>query len=573
MRGKKGILLLVSAVVMAVVSVLTGVYLSSLVTEKRSSDTDRLAGQSLNLAEAGVNQALAELRKRIGTDLRVKVEAITKASTVNAYAADPLGFIRDYAYASGEPQFSISGNKAVLTITPVTLNSTVEDEGDFEQTTITITSAGTPLMNLADELFYFYYTYEIESKGRITRYTPALEKTVALAPNDFTLVIRRDNFAKFALFTNHHMTVNGGTVWFTSNTNFSGPVHTNDRFSFASNPSASFTDVVTQHKDTARFYNDGGKTLFLDDYRNEDIDVPQFSTTDGSTFFRGEGIINLESSLNAEDLKQEATAGQNLSNGVYLPLDSSNNVVGGIYVNGSIGSNSDNPVITMAVDSNDNSQYTIVRGSNTYVVTVDLVNNQTTFVDPVNGTHTYSGIPDGAGDEGILIYVDDDIAGLSGVVQHATHITVSSSRNVVIKDNITYQNYVASPLNADDYENMLGIIAWNGNVSIGATASNNVSIHAIIMAEHGIFTVDNYDSGSSRGTATLLGGVITDYYGPFGTFSGGSALSGYGRNFVYDPRVQNGVTPPYFPYMTSFTSNIEPSDALYKKTVWRQKEG
>ncbi|MCK9595388.1 MAG: DUF4900 domain-containing protein [Candidatus Omnitrophica bacterium] len=571
MRGKKGILLLVSAVVMTVVSVLAGVYLSSLVVEKRSSDTDRLAGQSLNLAEAGVNQAMAELRKRIGTDLRLKVEAIQNASTVNAYASNSLGFIRDYAYASGEPQFTVSGNKATLTITPVILNSDVD--GDFEQTTITITSAAAPSMDLSNELFYFYYTYEIESKGRITRYTPALEKTVVLAPNDFTLVVRRDNFAKFALFTNHHTTGTGTTVWFTSNTNFSGPVHTNDRFSFASNPSASFTDAVSQHKNTARFYNDGHNILYLDDYCNGEIDVPQFSTPAGETFYRGESIINLESSLNQQDLEDEATAGQNLGSGVFVPLDASNNVVGGIYVNGSLGTSSDNPVITLGVDAGNNPQYTIVRDSNTYVVTVDLANNQTTFADPVNGTNTYPGIPNGAGDEGILIYVDDDIAGISGVVQSATRMTVASRRNVVIKDNITYQSYTASPLNADDYQNMLGIISWEGNVSIGTTAPDNVNIHAIIMAQHGIFTVDNYQSGSPRGTAILLGGVITDYYGPFGTFAGGSALSGYGRNFVYDPRVQNGTTPPYFPYMTSFTTFIEPTDALYKKTVWRQKEG
>jgi len=567
-RGKKGILLLVSAVVMAVVSVLTGVYLSSLVTEKRSADTDRFAGQSLNLAEAGVNQAMAELRKRIGTDLRVKVGSIQNASTVNAYAANPLGFIRDYAYASGETQFTVSGDKATLTITPVALNSDVE--GDFEQTTITITAPSSPSMNLTDEKFYFYYTYEIESKGRITRYNPALEKTVALAPNNFTLLIRRDNFAKFALFTNHHRTSGGTTVWFTSSTNFSGPVHTNDRFSFANNPSATFTDEVTQHQNTARFYNNGD-TIYLDDYHNEEIDCPQFSSPD--SFARGESLINLESSLTQQDLQNQATAGQNLGAGVFVPVDSGNNVVGGIYISGNLGRSSDDPVITLGVDTGNNPQYTIVRSSKTYTVTVNRTTNQTTFVDPDTGTYTYSGIPDGQDNEGVLIYADDDIAGLSGVVQRDTRMTVSSQRSIVIDNNITYQDYNASPLNATGYNNMLGIIAWDGNVSIGATAPNNVNIHAIVMAQHGIFTVDNYDSGSSRGTATLLGGVITDYYGPFGTFSGGESRSGYGRNFVYDSRVLDGTTPPYFPYMTSFTSFIEPTDALYKKTVWRQKEG
>jgi hypothetical protein len=113
---------------------------------------------------------------------------------------------------------------------------------------------------------------------------------------------------------------------------------------------------------------------------------------------------------------------------------------------------------------------------------------------------------------------------------------------------------------------MLGIIAWAGDVRIGTSAPNNVEIHGIIMAPHGEFTVDNYDSGASRGTATLLGGVITDFYGAFGQFSGTTPLHGYGRNFVYDPRVLNGKTPPYFPYLSGFTAQDDLH--LDDKLIW-----
>jgi len=90
------------------------------------------------------------------------------------------------------------------------------------------------------------------------------------------------------------------------------------------------------------------------------------------------------------------------------------------------------------------------------------------------------------------------------------------------------------------------------------------------MAPHGVFTVDDYDSGSSRGTATLLGGVITDYYGAFGTFSGSSGMrTGYGRNFVYDNRVLKGMAPPYFPFMDKFTIDTPPD--LKTKMIWREK--
>jgi hypothetical protein len=91
------------------------------------------------------------------------------------------------------------------------------------------------------------------------------------------------------------------------------------------------------------------------------------------------------------------------------------------------------------------------------------------------------------------------------------------------------------------------------------------------MAPHGIFTVDNYDSGSPRGIVNLLGGAITDYYGAFGTFSGINQLSGYGRNFVFDTRMLGGTAPPYFPFMPFFMSGIEPPQVLDNKLDWQDQ--
>ena len=91
-------------------------------------------------------------------------------------------------------------------------------------------------------------------------------------------------------------------------------------------------------------------------------------------------------------------------------------------------------------------------------------------------------------------------------------------------------------------------------VRIGTSAPNNITINGIIMAPSGVFTVDNYNSGGYRGVATLLGGVITDYYGAFGTFNGTTNSTGYGRNFIYDSRMLQGYSPLYFPFMPNFTA-------------------
>ncbi|HSB77203.1 MAG TPA: hypothetical protein VLM91_00340, partial [Candidatus Methylomirabilis sp.] len=80
------------------------------------------------------------------------------------------------------------------------------------------------------------------------------------------------------------------------------------------------------------------------------------------------------------------------------------------------------------------------------------------------------------------------------------------------------------------------------------------TVHATVMTPNGEFRVDNYNSGPTRGTATILGGVIENTYGAFGTFSGNTPNTGYGRNFIYDTRMGRGMAPPFFPTIGSVIS-------------------
>ena len=93
------------------------------------------------------------------------------------------------------------------------------------------------------------------------------------------------------------------------------------------------------------------------------------------------------------------------------------------------------------------------------------------------------------------------------------------------------------------------------------------------MAPHGVFTVDNYRSRSPSGNVNLLGGVITDKYGPFGTFSGTTQRSGYGRNFIYDTRMLGAMSPPYFPTATDFMATAPMLDRGMKDmdVIWQDK--
>jgi len=569
MNKRKGIVLVVSLVVLAIMLVLTGVYFSSLLGEKRAADTEKFNFQSLDLAEAGANQAVAELRKRVRTDLNNALRNETRSSVLVAYVAgnNSIGLLRDYAFTAGNNQFVIAGNLATLAVAPISLNSGVQ--GNYS-TTITIQGNGNPT-NPRPDVYVFPYKYYIDATGAVTKSFPAVQKSVRLGNGSFTITVRRDNFAKFALFTAHHKTPSGTTVWFTANTNFTGPVSTNDRLSFALNPSAGFTEEVTQHKETARYYNNNDSVLLDADYNSYIdpntgqeviVDLPSFA----KGFERGYEIVNLESSVSQADLKKEAlgTFSEPGSSGIYIPNDGTT-VTGGVFIK----SNRGDIGVAMSVDGSGNAVYTLTRGStDTTVMTVNYATRQTS-VTTGGSTVTYSGLPDGTKEEGVLIYANNDISSFSGTVQKDSSVTVSSEKDIVITNHVQYQNYNAGPpINATGYNNVLGVLAWGGNVRIGSTAPSNLNVHAVVMAPHGVFTVDDYDRGSSRGLVNLLGGAITDFYGPFGTF-GGNTPTGYGRNFVYDARMLAGMTPPYFPYLSNFTSSDD--GGLDNVLTWQDK--
>lgn len=557
-KYRRAVILVVSCVILAVLLVLAGTFFHISLNEKRFSDTEKYNVQALSLADAGVSHGLAELRKRIRADLNVNLSAVTFSSDISGYVidGDSLGFLRDYAYPTGGTQFSVSSNQATLALPNFELNTQVR--GSYS-TTVIVTENGESYQDGSSEIYIFPYKYVVKSLASITAVTPNIQKRVQFSNGQFVITVRRDNFARYALFTNHHRTTSGVPVWFTNNTNFTGPVSTNDRFSFALNPSGAFSEEVTQHLTKARFYNNGSPKL-LDADSNPPRDVPTFQ----NGFSRGVDLINLESAITKDDLKSQALggfSGGSYPNGIYVPNNGSS-VTGGIYIKG-------DSTIGMSLDTNNNAVYTITQGSTTNTITVDYTNSQT-IVDTGSSTETYSGLPDGTDDEGVIVYSDDKITSLSGTIQRQSEVTISGEEDVIITNNIVYQDYSASPtLNATGFTNILGILSWGGNVRIGASAPNNVNIHATVMAPHGVFTVDNYNSGSPRGTATLLGGVITDFYGPFGTFAGGAPISGYGRNFVYDGRMLTGSSPPYFPTLSYFRSYDD--GGLDRRPLWQEK--
>ncbi len=404
-----------------------------------------------------------------------------------------------------------------------------------------------------DEISYTY-VYTITCLGRKINFNPPISLEVTVT-GKIEGVLRKENFARFALFTDRHVMGDGTTrVWFTDRTRFYGPVHTNGEFAFAYTPQ--FFDEVSSYSRTALFYN-GGNQRRLDADSNPPRDIPYFA----KGFVRGAPAINLPTvaytqlyaalsyfpndnfptySPTYSIIRQYLglpVSNQAPDNGIYTITIANG---GGIYVQGDAS-------IELGKDSLGRAVYTITQGSNTYVFTIDTQNNKT-YVKIGSKTIEINKIPNG------VIYVNGSVTSIKGIVQKDQRITVVAKSGITITHHITYEE---DPRNNPDAINVLGLLAETGNIILDPKNSNGTplqdpNIHAVLMAPNGVVQVANYNTRSPAGDVHLLGGIISKNYGAFGTFTtdrNGNPVpqSGYGRDFWYDYRMRSGYAPPYFP--------------------------
>lgn len=553
-----GAALVIVLFVMTVLLGLGNVLVMRTIGERNMTNRERETAKAFYAAHGGTQAGLDGLDNLINNFLNNTI-ASSNPSSVIAYttgrvnAGDGIGWLLYSVRDNNNPVLTQNGDQAEYTI-----NSTAIGDNAY-QYKIVIMEKSDPL-TVTPDVWEFSYNYRIESTG-----TAGTTLGKILLSGDFAVRVQRDNFARFSLFTNSQTTQSGTNVWFTNKTRFAGPVHTNARFNFALNPSGTFDDLISQNDQLARFYNNGS-AVNLDADFNGIRDVPVFN----ETFTRDAGTITLSSSSQQSDMEDQALGGQTFSSdGIYVP-NSGGNLTGGIYVRG-------DGAVNMSMDAYNNAVYAVTQGGTTKTITIDRANNTTTVVG--TQTDTYSGIPDGIDDVGTLLYATGSITSVGGTVQEDTQMTVASAGDMIITNHIVYQDYTAGsgtpgdvgyvPPTADGSTNLLGLVSWAGNVRIGTSAPNDISVHSTILARQGVFQVDNYSSGSPRGTATLLGGIISDDYGAFGTFNGATGLqvSGYGRNFVYDERMETGSAPPYFPSLNTFVAF---SNDIADKLVWQE---
>lgn len=132
-------------------------------------------------------------------------------------------------------------------------------------------------------------------------------------------------------------------------------------------------------------------------------------------------------------------------------------------------------------------------------------------------------------------------------------LTVHSEDDIEILGDLTYSE---DPRDNPASSDILGLVS-EAQVLVDDDAhrdngSQNLEIHASIMALDKSFTVEDYWEGSPKGELKILGGLIQERRGPVGTFSGGSLRSGYSKNYEYDERLER-MFPPSFPRESFFS--------------------
>lgn len=430
---------------------------------------------------------------------------------------------------------------------------------------------------------------------------------------EYQFTVGRGSFAQYALFTNVHRAGpqwNAPEIWFTENTLFDGPVHTNQNFRFYRNPwfggevtsagcanpglngcssgagnsgavfyGEGFRSVAQMQPPTSPSYTNayGSHAPELAagvDWSAEFVPLPANSQNQRDAAQAGglafaDDLISL--TLSATDASMDAVPADGSVDAVYQQIEACRVVR---YANNDrircdqyrYGPNFQ--LETRVLFYNTNSSTPRTSGNPTSEFTWSAMNQEfngvihtTKDVERLSGPGRSSG---------------NDPATASPALASFAQITVAAEGDVRITGDLTYErvpctgtpvrvggNVQAATCGDLAAQNILGVYSQGGDVRIGndnrngtlrpwrgtLDAPRDVTVHGVLMSSTGIVGVENYAQGGARGSVNLIGGIIEYYYGAFGTFNSqtGSMNSGYSRAFTYDQRTAAGLAPPYFP--------------------------
>ncbi|HVO58806.1 MAG TPA: PilX N-terminal domain-containing pilus assembly protein [Dongiaceae bacterium] len=417
------------------------------------------------------------------------------------------------------------------------------------------------------------------------------------------------SFAGYGMFIDQYSACSADLVAGT----ITGPVFTNGAWTFGTG-NYIFTDTVGSVSGTAGYDFGGSTGCQAVAGTSASVTVGKTKTTIAPTFQNGFNLGQNSVPLPVNDYSQKRAVldgmGTNTANvtnsdmnaalknasgasyptggastGVYLPysVDSSTGIAtyngGGIYVQG-------DAAVTLTQSGN-NQVYTIVQGSTTTTVTVNVAANSTTITSGGN-TKNIVGVPSQRDPstgaitrDATLLYVNGSITALQGggqgvaSINDATALTITAANNVTITGDILYNHQPVTKtqdqipgtppdtlIPGNDYGQVLGIFTASGDIQLNNKQSNgNLEIDASIATISQGGSGGLVNTGNSINTLQIVGGRIQNQIKNIGATT---------RNVYFDRRfASNGFAPPWFPSTTITSSGT--SSATMVTTVQRTK--
>ncbi len=593
----KGVAMIAALSLMVIAAGVIAYLFANSMNEIRSSGNNVAVVQSLALARGGATISNVILKNQVKDMLITIVE---NESNYTAYY--PFG--QGVAGEGPSPQSVISELKTkVISELQTDVDALICNQNlDYKNTTGTVavriyftdTACGTPLPSKTKlgagrfvEGKKYAIPFVLVSEAMVGQY-----KRNIVIQGEYQFNTGGEKFSKYALFTNKHEAPDGSDVWFTGETLFGGPVHTNEYFRFynepwfggtvtsagCSNPDAAIAsasdpeNISCGDSQGAKFYSTNPQFISADDLA---LGVP--TGTDSPVF--ASGAVEYKSNVIAlpDNAFEQKTAAQD--SGLYFPSD--------LY-----------SLKLFAADATGNLLTKTTSGwtptaTYQYIESCTTATSCTTYRFNANGD-LYEQNTDGSWptiaietDFNGVIYAEGDIDRLSGpdrtvatstdpdlappALAAFSQITVVSENDTRITGDLKYEDEpcTGTPVRETDgsvtaatcdnvaARNVLGVYTSDGDILIGnqnttdvtLNAPDNITIHASLMSAKGVVTVENYNIGLSRGSVNLLGGIIENNYGAFGTFDAatGNFKSGFSRSFTYDERLADNVAPPFFP--------------------------
>lgn len=627
---ERGFALIITLLTMVVVAGIGTLLVARTVNEIRHSGDDSAIVQTLLLARGGANLGGALL----ASDIRNELDSIVnvRSSTTTCWS-----FGTGLCTADGPTPASVAsdltGSNSVATQLQARIDSllcgsdasafgagsevrirvfvTSQSCGDNLPGNITLPQGRFVEGNARPANQDYAIPFVMVSEAELGQY----RRNVVLQ-GEYRFQVGRVTFAQYALFTNVHRTSSGSSgsaVWFTENTLFDGPVHTNEYFRFFSNPwfghmvttagcptnrrgnrinpsTGNWEEYCTSHDYGAYFHN-ASTTLRRNlgtspSFGSNPVNRPELA---GGVDWESEYIPlpsnSYEQEMEALNSGIHFGIGQNLSrlrmwagdaagnsptlvNGVWTPRTTYQYIEGFRCTSTSSGyCTNETRVARYRVSESGVLQ--VLNSSNNWVQAYNA------FGQPItnfNGVVFVDGQVERFGGPNRTNANNPDTA--APALAHFSQITLATEHQVRITSDLKYEDPPCSSAptrlangtvqravcNNLDALNVFGLYTQSANVLIGHNhgssgtrptynAPNNVHIHGVLMSSEGMVTVEDYGEGSARGAVNLIGGIIENHYGAFGTFStsSGAMLTGYSRNFTYDQRTYSSVSPPYFP--------------------------